>query len=52
MDEMTDAASAVKALEGAALRRANAARGWLKPPTMPDVAQVEARLSALMEGVA
>jgi beta-N-acetylhexosaminidase len=48
MDEMKDVATQAKALEGAALRRANHALSLLVTPPAFDAAAAQARLDALL----
>ena len=52
MDEMKDVAANVKPLEGAGLKRANAALAQLKPPATIEIAAAESRLTAMLEATA
>jgi hypothetical protein len=52
MDEMKDVATEAKALEGAALRRANHALSLLVAPPAFDAEAAQARLDSLLGGIA
>jgi beta-N-acetylhexosaminidase len=52
MDEMREVAEEAKPLEGAALKRAEAALGHLSEPAAFDVAAAEARVTELLGGIA